>query len=131
VERRNAQRDPILVDIDITHPGNGYCHGYVKNISRSGVSVTIREGHVPACQHAVMLGFRIWTGNETLYRRIYCRIVRREEGCLALEFAENDIVTDAIIQDLMFYQQRADRLELSKPVTEEVTLDLAPEASGC
>jgi len=130
VERRSAKRDPIRVDIDIAHPGSGYCHGYVKNISKGGVSVTIREGEVPACQRSVMLNFRVWTGNETLYRKIYCRIVRREEGCLAMEFAENDIVTDAIIQDLMFYQKRACRPAQRESVRDDAPMDLAPEAAG-
>ncbi len=78
----------------------------MENISRLGVSVVLAAGEVPACQQSVMLNFRLWTGSETLCRKLYCRIVRREEGRLALTFAENDIVSEAVVQDLMFYDQR-------------------------
>jgi len=105
VERRRTKRDQILVDIDIAHPGTGYCHGHVKDISKGGVSVIISEGELPAGQRSVILNLRVWTGSGMLYRKIYCRVVRRDEGQVAMEFAENDIVTEAIVQDLIFYQK--------------------------
>ena len=103
-----------MVDIDIAHPGAGYCHGHVENISRGGVSVCIDEGELPATQRSVILNLRVWTGNETLYRKMYCRVVRHEASRVAMEFAENDIVTEAIIQDLMFYQKRGQRQEQNR-----------------
>lgn len=106
VERRKAKRNPIQVDIEIAQPGFRRCRGYANNISRSGVSVVVLEGELPATQRSVVLNFRIWTGNETLYRKVYARVVRYAADQIALEFAEHDFVTDAIIQDLMFYQAR-------------------------
>ncbi len=130
MERRRAKRDQILVDIDIAHPGTGVCYGQVENISRNGVSVSITAGELPAEQRSVILNLRVWTGNEMLYRKIYCRIVRREQGQMAMEFAENDIVTDAIVQDLMFYQARARKREAPARGREDITLDGIPEAAG-
>ena len=103
-----------MVDIDIAHPGAGYCHGRVENISRGGVSVYLDEGELPATQRSVILNLRVWTGNETLYRKMYCRVVRRDAARVAMEFAENDIVTEAIIHDLMFYQKRGKKHEQKK-----------------
>jgi hypothetical protein len=40
--------------------------------------------------------------------------VRRDENRIAMEFAENDIVTEAIVQDLMFYQKRGRKQQLQK-----------------
>ena len=113
VERRKAQRNSIQVDIEIAHPGFNRCRGYAENISRTGISVVLWEGAVPSQQRSVILNFKIWTGNETLYRKIYARVARFQSERIALEFAEHDFVAEAIIQDLLFYQRR-ERRELSR-----------------
>lgn len=130
MERRRAKRDQILVEIDIAHPGTGTCHGHVENISKSGVSIAISGGDIPAEQRSVILNFRVWTGNEMLYRKMYCRIVRREEGRMAMEFAENDLVTEAIIQDLMFYQRRVRKGEAPVRAQKYATMAAVPETTG-
>jgi len=130
VEKRRAKRDQILVDIDIAHPGTGICHGYVENISKTGVAIIISGGEPPTEQRSVVLNLRVWTGNEMLYRKIYCRIVRREEGRLAMEFAENDIVTEAIVQDLMFYQRRARKREAPMHGHEDLVMAAVQETAG-
>ena len=56
----------------------------------------------------------------TLYRKIHARVVRFEEGRLALDFAEHDFVADAAIQDLLFYQSRERRLEARKPARYDI-----------
>jgi len=127
VERRSAKRDQILVDIDIAHPGAEYCHGHVENISKCGVSVIIREGKLPDGQRSVILNLRVWTGNEMLYRKIYCRVIRHEENRIAMSFAENDIVTEAIIDDLMFYQKRSHKHGTRNPERKLTAAFAAPE----
>jgi len=111
VERRKARRSQIQVDIEIAHPGSNRCRGLADNISRTGVSVTLHEGTLPSAQRSVILNFRVWTGNETLYRKVYARVMRYDQTQVALEFAEHDFITEAIIQDLMFYQSRTRRQE--------------------
>jgi len=109
VERRKARRNQIQVDIEIAHPGARRCGGYAENISRTGVSVILWDGELPIRQRSVILNFKVWTGSETLYRKIYARVVRLEQEKIALEFAEHDFIAEAIIQDLMFYQNRERR----------------------
>jgi hypothetical protein len=115
VERRKARRNQIQVDIEIAHPGSNRCSGYAENISRTGVSVKLLEGSLPSTQRSVILNFRVWTGNETLYRKVYARVVRYETGRIALEFAEHDFIAEAIIHDLMYYQARTRKLESHTP----------------
>jgi c-di-GMP-binding flagellar brake protein YcgR len=109
VERRKAQRKPIQVDVEIAHPDFSPCRGYAENVSRSGVSVVLWEGTVPRQQRSVVLNFRIWTGNETLYRKIYARLVRSERGRVAFRFVGHDSVAAGFIQDLLYYQRRERR----------------------
>ena len=109
MERRKAKRNQIQVDIEIAHPGAPRCGGYADNISRTGVSIILWDGEIPTSQRSVILDFRIWTGSETLYRKIYARVVRLEQEKIALEFAEHDPVAEAIILDLMFYKNRERR----------------------
>ena len=115
VERRKAHRNRIQVEIEIAHPGFLRCRGYAENISRTGVSLTLWEGEVPRHQRSVILNFRVWTGNETLYRKIYARVIRFEQATVALEFAEHDFVAEAIVQDLLFYQRRERRRLTRRP----------------
>ena len=66
-----------------------------------------------------------------LYRKIYSRVVRREVGRMAMEFAEDDIVSEAIIQDLMFYQKRARKQMASVPHQDDSFMGAAaPEVTG-
>ena len=109
VGNRIAKRNQIQVDIEIAHPAANRCYGYAENISRAGVSIVLREGELPPGQRSVILNFKIWTGGETLYRKIYARVVRPGQGKIALEFARQDFTTEWIIRDLMFYQRNNDK----------------------
>lgn len=119
MERRRAKRSRIQVDIEIAHPGSNRCRGYAENISRTGVSVALLEGCLPERQRSVILNFRVWTGNETLYRKVYARVVRHDQSLVALEFAEQDFIAEAIIQDLMYYQARIRRTETENSLDPE------------
>ncbi len=119
VERRNAKRNQIQVDIEIAHPGARRCGGYAENISRTGVSIVLWDGEFPTRQRSVILNFKVWTGSETLYRKIYARVARSEKERVALEFAEHDFIAEAIIQDLMFYQNRERRGSARTPVEDD------------
>jgi c-di-GMP-binding flagellar brake protein YcgR len=122
VERRKAKRNQIQVDIEIAHPGAHRCGGYAENISRTGVSIILWDGELPTRQRSVILNFKVWTGSETLYRKIYARVVRLETEKIALEFAEHDFIAEAIIQDLMFYQNRERRTGARAPVEYDKTV---------
>ena len=108
MEKRTAKRNQIQVDIEIAHPGANRCYGYAENISRTGVSIVLREGELPPRQRSVILNFKIWTGEETLYRKIYARVVRPGQGKIALEFTRSDFTAESIIRELMFYQRKND-----------------------
>jgi len=109
VDNRNAKRKRIQVGIEIADPGANRCYGYAENISSTGVSIVLKEGGLPPGQRSVILNFKIWTGSETLYRKIYARVVRSGQGKIALEFARSDSTIDWIIRDLMFYQRKLDK----------------------
>jgi len=126
VERRKAKRNQIQVDIEIAHPGAPRCGGYADNISRTGVSIILWDGEIPTRQRSVILNFRIWTGSETLYRKIYARVVRVEEEKIALEFAEHDSIAKAIIYDLMSYKNRERRTSARTLVEYDKTVSVSP-----
>jgi hypothetical protein len=105
VENRKANRNQIKVGIETAHPTASPCYGYAEHISPTGVSMVLQEGELPAEQRSVILNFKIWTGSETLYRKIYARVVRSGQGKIALEFAKPDFTVEWIIRDLMFFQR--------------------------
>lgn len=109
MERRQSKRKQIEVDIEIAQPGSQRCYGFAGNISRTGISVHLRGGKLPPRQRSVILNFKVWTGKQTLYRKIYARVVHADSQLVGLEFAEHDFVAEAIIHDLMLYQRRERR----------------------
>ncbi len=109
MERRQLTRRQIEVDVEIAQPGNERCYGFAADISRRGVSVQLWKGTLPAQQRSVILNFRIWTGRETLYRRMYARVIHSDGQSIGLEFTEHDFVAEAIINDLMHYQKHERR----------------------
>lgn len=119
VERRQTKRQQIEVDIDIARPGLHRCHGIATDISRTGISIQLCSGELPPRQRSVVLNVRIWTGKETLYRKIYAHVVRSDRDSVGLKFLEHDFIAEAIIQDLMFYQKRA-RPDRQVPRTRDV-----------
>ncbi len=117
MERRKSARRRILVDIEIARPGVRHCSGYAGNVSRDGVSVVLWEGELPPDQHSVILNFKIWTGSEILFRKIHARVLRVEGQRVALAFAEQDLVANAIVQDLLFYKNAERRRAARRPLT--------------
>jgi len=105
MERRRSGRHSLQVDIEMTGPGKGRCFGYVEDISVNGVSIRITSGYLEN-QFSVVLNFRIWTGTESLFRKVYARVVRTQENLVALEFSEHDVIAEAIVQDLIYYHGR-------------------------
>lgn len=109
MERRQAKRKQIEVDVEIAQPGVERCYGFAADISHRGVSVHLWKGELPEQQRSVILNFRIWTGRETLYRKMYARVVHSDRQMLGLEFTEHDFIAEAIIHDLMYYQKHERR----------------------
>ncbi len=62
------------------------------------------QGELPDAQRPVMLNLKIWTGSETLFRKLQARVTRVEGDRVILAFLENDLITHAIVQDLLYYQ---------------------------
>ena len=114
MNKRQSPRRRILVDIEIARPGFPPCSGYARDISRDGVSVVLWEGSLPQQQRSVMLNFKIWTGSETLFRKLHARVLRDDGDQVALVFAEQDIVASAVVQDLLFYKN-AERRRQPRP----------------
>ena len=104
MNKRKSTRHHLLVDIEIAQPGQRRCRGHVNNINREGLSVTLREGQLPKDQKSVLLNFKIWTGSETLFRKLHAKIIRVNEHEIGMAFAEHDLVAAAIIQDLLHYK---------------------------
>ncbi len=116
VERRQSKRKQIEVDIEIAQPGAQRCYGFAGNISRTGICVHLWKGKLPPQQRSVILNFKVWTGREMLYRKIYARVVHTDQQLVGLEFTEHDFVAEAIIQDLMFYQKHERRRQAQEAV---------------
>jgi len=127
MERRKAKRNRIMVDIEVAQPGSKRCFGFADNISRNGVSMVLQEGELPSHQRSVVLNFKIWTGDDHLYRKMYARVIRFEDDRVALEFAEHDLVSEAIVQDLMYFQrQERRRKSRTEQAAEAGLMDVRP-----
>ena len=104
MNQRKSVRHRIMVDIEVAQADAGRCRGYADTVSRDGISIKVYEGQLPSEQRAVLLNFRIWTGRETLFRKMQARIVRVDDNCIGLKFAEHDMVAGSIVHDLLYYK---------------------------
>lgn len=84
---------------------HGVSRGVADNLSREGVSLRLEEGHVPVPEKVVILNFKIWTGRERLTRSLNARVIRVEGDEVGLAFLDQDPMTAAAVQDLLFYVQ--------------------------
>ena len=95
-----------MVDLEIAVGNLAVCHGTTDDISRDGLLVRLDEGcSAPPNETRVILNFKIWTGRERLCRAVNATVVRISEDGVGLKFDEKDPMTQAAVQDLLFYLQ--------------------------
>lgn len=85
------------------------CHA--QNISTNGVYIELPRALDVAPGNAVDLRFHIWTGRDHIARFLRASVVRHDERGLALRFTDHDLATQAVVQDILYYQQYERRSE--------------------
>ncbi len=85
------------------------CH--TQNISSKGVYIDLPHSIELAPGTEVDLRFHIWTGRDHITRFLRAGVVRCDECGLALCFTDHDLSTNAVIQDILYYQQYERRSE--------------------
>jgi len=115
MNRRKSTRHQLQVELEIATPGEQRCRGYAENVSREGICLVLWQGNPPDVQRPVMLTLKIWTGTETLFRKLQARVTRVEGDQVILAFLENDLVTHAIVQDMLYYQAMERRRTARRP----------------
>lgn len=85
------------------------CHA--QNISNKGVYIDLPQALELAPGNTVDLRFHIWTGRDHIARFLRASVVRSDERGLAVRFTDHDMATQAVVQDILYYQQYERRSE--------------------
>ena len=104
MERRKNPRTDTAVHVRLDLDGSEY-HGIARDISTRGVFVELDSGDLQVGECDVDMHFEVDTGAQILSRQIAGTLVRCEDRGLAVRFAEQDVLTRAVIHELMYYMQ--------------------------
>lgn len=103
-DQRRSPRERILVEIKIAQSSLGYCAGYAENISKQGIAVMLHQGQLLPNHKVVLLSFKIWTGNETLKRKLSANVERIDENHIVFTFTGDEEETETVIAELIKYK---------------------------
>jgi len=111
MNKRNSVRSNLKVQIDlIAKDGFKAMGGVSSNLSTEGAFVTLNGG-APKLGGILTVHFKIWTGHENISRQLCAKVLRIDEHGVALGFTEQDLVTFAVVQDILHYRQYERRSE--------------------
>ena len=126
-ENRRSPREHILVEIDIAQSSLGYCAGYAKNVSKESVAVTLHEGQLLPTHKVALLGFKIWTGEETLTRQLSANIKRIDDKHIVFTFTGDETETAAVVEELIKYKMAENTSNVRKRLVMEQDVVYAAE----
>ena len=110
-DNRDHPRTDVFIELtlncdDLELPG---CHA--QNISSKGAYLDLPDNLELASGTPVNLRFHIWTGRDHIARFLRAKVVRADEHGMAVRFTDHDMTTNAVVQDILYYQQYERRSE--------------------
>lgn len=127
-ENRRSPRECILVEINIAQSSLGYCAGYAENVSKQGIAVTLHQGRLLPTHKVALLGFKIWTGKETLKRQLSAHVKRIDDSHIVFTFSGDEAETESIIEELIKYQSMENPADTRKRLVQDQDIIYASEA---
>lgn len=104
-DARTEPRQSIFIELVLTHADVDMAGCHSQSISGRGVHIDLpTEMHIPT-EAPVTLRFHIWTGHDYIARFLRGRVVRSEARSVAIRFTDQDLTTQAVVQDILYYQQ--------------------------
>ncbi|WJW74262.1 PilZ domain-containing protein [Thiohalobacter sp. IOR34] len=102
MERRRSPRTRVDIEVELRDPAGEY-RGIACDISQTGLYVEFGEGARPASREALQIKFSIWTGSQLLTRQTRGHVVRSTDSGLAIRFSDEDMVSQAVVNELIHY----------------------------
>ncbi|BAZ94237.1 hypothetical protein TspCOW1_08010 [Thiohalobacter sp. COW1] len=114
MERRSHDRTATCIDVEIRHL-HGCCRGHIRDLGGCSMFVEIEGGNYPATGSLVQLNFGIDTGWCRISRQAGGEVARWDELGVAIRFDTGDGISCAVIEEILYYQQTAQRQD--RPLT--------------
>ena len=103
MERRQQPRVRVSVEATLRLEGQPERYGMAVDINPQGASVTLWGGEPPSEESDVQVRFRVWAEHQVLCRLVSARVMRVCGDTVALRFLEPDLVTEAVVSDILYY----------------------------
>ncbi len=104
-DARAQPRNDIFIELVLTHADVDMAGCHSQSINGRGAYIDLpTELSLPE-DSAVTLRFHIWTGHDYIARFLRGKVVRSEPRGVAIRFTDQDLTTQAVVQDILYYQQ--------------------------
>ncbi|HQU16504.1 MAG: hypothetical protein B7Z66_02240 [Chromatiales bacterium 21-64-14] len=104
IEQRSRPRKNVAIQVEVAFQGSMVRDGYASNVSADGAYMEFGYPVELAPGTDLLLKFRIWTGQEHICRLLKAKVTRCDTTGLALAFADRDLISHAVVEDIRFYQ---------------------------
>lgn len=110
-DNRSQPRTDALIELTLSHGDVELAGCHSQNISGKGVFIELPCDLDLASGTPISLRFHIWTGRDHIARFLRAKVVRSEQRGMAVRFTDHDMTTNAVVQDILYYQQYERRNE--------------------
>ena len=109
-DNRAQPRTTVFTPLTLIHDDVEVIDCHALNISNTGVYVELPCGSDLSFGDLISLRFHIWTGNDHMTRFLHAKVLRCGEGALAAIIIDHVRIANAVVQDILHYQQLERRL---------------------
>jgi hypothetical protein len=120
-DNRDQQRTDAFIELTLCCNSDELAGCHTQNISSKGALIELPHAHAFMAGSTVNLRFHIWTGRDHIARFLRSSVVRQDERGLAVRFTDHDLATQAVVQDILYYQQYERRSD-GRPMVARVSL---------
>lgn len=104
-DARREPRQSIFVELVLSHADVDMAGCHSQSINSRGIYVDLPTEMALPPEAPVTLRFHIWTGHDYIARFLRGRVVRSEARGVAIRFTDQDLTTQVVVQDILYYQQ--------------------------
>lgn len=109
-DNRAQQRTAVIIALTLIHENIELAGCHARNISSKGIYIELPSDLPSTSGTPVTLRFHIWTGRDHMTRFLRAMIIRSGLRFLAAGFTDHELITNAVVQDIHYYQQHERRL---------------------
>lgn len=110
-DNRAQPRTAVFSALTLVHEDVELADCHARNISNKGIYIELPNDLAMTTGTPVTLRFHIWTGRDHMTRFLRAAVVRSRQRFLAAGFTDHELITNAVVQDIHYFQQHERRID--------------------